>query len=91
MNINKAKPLLGFTFDIPLSVSRRHFLHGMPAQVVILSEDTIVDFAKNVLHMNGMKCEWSNCKAILNSWTQLQKVANLCSHFMFVYPIVEVY
>jgi hypothetical protein len=45
-------------------------LHVMPDTV--LSADSMVDIAKNVLAK--VPCKWGECKFVLNSWNMVQEV-----------------
>ncbi|KAI0658016.1 hypothetical protein C8Q70DRAFT_999477 [Cubamyces menziesii] len=38
-----------------------------------LSDDLIIDFAKEAIHPNPLLCDWRGCHAQLNSWKALQE------------------
>ena len=42
-----------------------------------LSDDLIIDFAKEAIHPNPLLCDWRGCHAQLNSWKALQEVRYL--------------
>jgi hypothetical protein len=74
-------------FSVLPYVHRRAFgLHGMPTSSQILTPENVLDFAKETLQTKGLRCQWGQCDANLNSWHQLQKVLTLVSflraHFL---------
>lgn len=71
----------------------------MPTSPFILSQANVVDFAKDTLYTSrsgapfGLKCQWGQCDAVLNSWRQLQKVftcpSSIQPYFLFAHGSLE--
>jgi hypothetical protein len=60
----------------------------MPTPSQVLTPENVLDFARETLQIKGLKCQWGQCDAILNSWHQLQKVFMICYVLQAYFSVV---